>query len=306
MEGTRKQRTRSSTKVNVDYLNVAPHDHIVEDNTLSAEEDEIVPLLDQHMDAGNLDAGNLDAGNMDAESREPAPNQSAQMIADLDNSEGSDEEDSDDLSDMHEIEWPCSTVMCIADAVDAKLVAYFKKYLDKPGNEERIFQPSMMTVPNEIEDDEEEYMSNGDQVVDTEYRKCSIAKDTNTMSKLFNMLDDAIDAAVDKFVDKYQFFNIVSTKEDYTLLKFDKDDFFAEHIECTGLNDDNEGASRRLCAYVLLESPDEGGEFEFLYQGCKVKPPPGSIIVFPACPLHPLKISGIQQGRLMFVTNYIL
>lgn len=228
-------------------------------------------------------------------------------LDDLDDLEDSDVEDSDGLSDMDDdVEWPCSTVMCMSDAVDAKLIAYFKKYLDKPGNSGRIFQPSMMAVPNDNEDEEDEDLSNGEQVVDTEYRKCSVAKDTNTLNKLFNMLDDAVDSAVDKFVEKYQFFSIVSTKEDYTLLKFEEEDFYAEHIECTGLNDDSDGASRRLCVYVVLEAPDEGGDFEFLYQGCNISAAPGSIIVFPACPLHPMKISGVEKGRLMFVTNYIL
>ena len=228
-------------------------------------------------------------------------------LDDLDDLEESDVDDSDGLSDMDDdVEWPCSTVMCMSDAVDAKLIAYFKKYLDKPGNSGRIFQPSMMAVPTENEDEEDEDLSTGEQVVDTEYRKCAIAKDTNTLNKLFNMLDDAVDSAVDKFVEKYQFFSIVSTKEDYTLLKFEEEDFYAEHIECTGLNDDSDGASRRLCVYVVLETPEQGGEFEFLYQGCNISAAPGSIIVFPACPLHPMKISGVEQGRLMFVTNYIL
>jgi hypothetical protein len=228
-------------------------------------------------------------------------------LDDLDDLEDSDVEDSDGLSDIDDdVEWPCSTVMCMSDVVDAKLVAYFKKYLDKPGNSGRIFQPSMMSVTNDNEDDEDEDLSNGEQVVDTEYRKCSVAKDTNTLNKLLSMLDDVVDSAVDKFVEKYQFFSIVSTKEDYTLLKFEKEDFYAEHIECTGLNDDSDGASRRLCVYVILEASEQGGEFEFLYQGCNISATPGSIIVFPACPLHPMKISGVEKGRLMTVTNYIL
>lgn len=239
---------------------------------------------------------------------EDAPHVSQRTaLDDLDDLEDSDMEDSDELSDMDDdIEWPCSTVMCMPGAVDAKLIAYFKKYLDKAGNSGRIFQPSMMSVPVENEQEEDDVLSTGEQVVDTDYRKCFIAKDTNTLTKLFNMLDDAVDSAVDKFVEKYQFFSIVSTKEDYTLLNFQEDDFYAEHIECTGLNDDSDGASRRLCVYVVIEAPEQGGEFEFLYQGCNVSAVPGSIIVFPACPLHPLKINAINQGRLMFVTNYIL
>ena len=225
-------------------------------------------------------------------------------LEDLDDLEDSDEEDSDGLSDMDDdVEWPCSTVMCMSDAVDVKLIAYFKKYLDKPGNSGRIFQPSMMAVPNENEDEEDEDMSSGEQVVDTEHRKCAIAKDTNTLNKLFNMLDTR------RFCSRQvcrEVSFLARIRRKTTLLKFEEEDFYAEHIECTGLNDDSDGASRRLCVYVVLDAPEQGGEFEFLYQGCNISAAPGSIIVFPACPLHPMKISAVEQGRLMFVTNYIL
>ena len=232
----------------------------------------------------------------------------------LDDIDESGEEESEGLSDMDDdVTWPCSTVMCWADAVDSKLVSYFNKYLEKPGNADRIFQPSMTAALDEDSEGGEEGGEDlpsvdGEQVVDEEYRKCSVAKDTNTLNKLFNMLDDAVDAAVDKFVEKYQFFNIVSTKEDYTLLKFTEGDFFAEHIECTGLNEDGDGASRKLCVYVVLDTPGEGdgGEIQFSYQGCSVHVSPGSIVVFPACPLHPTKISVVETGRLMLVTNYVL
>lgn len=293
--GAPKKKTRSVKIVEPPSVNESPGDSQVEQ-------------VEQDSTTGPVTEPVAEPVTEPVTATEDAPHASQRpTLDDLDDLEESDVEDSDGLSDIDDdVEWPCSTVMCMSDAVDAKLIAYFKKYLDKPGNSGRIFQPSMMAVPNENEDEEDEDLSNGEQVVDTEHRKCSVAKDTNTLNKLFNMLDDAVDSAVDKFVEKYEFFSIVSTKEDYTLLKFEEEDFYAEHIECTGLNDDSDGASRRLCVYVVLEAPEEGGDFEFLYQGCNISASPGSIIVFPACPLHPMKISGVEQGRLIFVTNYIL
>ena len=219
---------------------------------------------------------------------------------------GDSDASSDDLSIEGETaEWPASTVMVVPNAIDEKLIAYFKKYVDKPGNKSRIFQASMTSVGN-ADTDDEDIVGNDEQIVDNEYRKCSVAKDTNTLNKLFNMLDDTVDSCVDRFVDKYHFFSLVSTKEEYTLLSFEESDFFAEHVEYTGVGNDSDGASRKLCVYVIIDSPEEGGQFEFLYQGCNVKTSPGSIIVFPACALHPLKVSGVQNGRLMYITNYIL
>ena len=170
-----------------------------------------------------------------------------------------------------------------------------------------IFRPSTRLVDSLAEDAEDsgdELGSNAEEVIDNEMRKCSIAKDTNTLQKLYTKLEETVDSAADRFIDKYQFFSLASTKEDYTLLKFDPGDFHHEHVECTALTDD--GSSRRLAVYMILEAPEKGGVIEFSYQGVKVKPEAGSIFVFPACPLHPVQISKVQRGSLLMIVNYIL
>lgn len=218
--------------------------------------------------------------------------------------EANDEDDvSTDFEEDDDIEWPASTVMYVPKFVDEKLIAYFQKYITKESNKDRIFKPSMTVAMNDTENDDPEEL---EESVDETFRKCKVARDTHTLQKLYNMMGDDIDTAADKFIEKFNFFNIVSTKEDYTMLRFEPGDFYKEHIECSGLNDDTDGSSRKICVYLILEAPQKGGIFEFSYQGTKIRPETGSMLMFPSCPLHPLRITKIQRGNLMYITNFLL
>ena len=197
--------------------------------------------------------------------------------------------------------------MMTPSVIDEKLSDYFKKYLSKPSNEGRIFRPSMTVVEKETLDDSGDELGSDDkEVVDTEFRKCQVARDTSTLQKLYTKLEETVDAAADRFIEKYQYFSLASTKEDYTLQKFEAGDFHREHVECTGLNDKSDGSSRRLAVYMILQAPEKGGVFNFAYQGVKIRPEEGSLIVFPSCPLHPVEITRVQKGNLLMIVNYIL
>ena len=215
------------------------------------------------------------------------------------------EEESTDFEEDDETEWPASTVMYMPGVIDEKLIAYFHKYISKESNKGRIFKPSMTLLIDE-EDIDNTDIEESEEIVDETFRKCKVAKDTQTLQKLYNMMEDSIDQATDKFIEKFNFFSIVSTKEEFSMLKFEPGDFYKEHIECSSLNDDSDGSSRRICVYIILEAPEKGGVFEFSYQGAKIKPEVGSILMFPSCPLHPLRITKVQSGNLMYVNNFLL
>ena len=216
-----------------------------------------------------------------------------------------EEGESTDFEEDDDTEWPASTVMYMPGVIDEKLVAYFQKYISKDSNKGRIFKPSM-TLLIDDEDIDNTDLDEAEEIVDETFRKCNLAKDTQTLQKLYNMMEDNIDHATDKFIEKFNFFSIVSTKEEFSMLRFEPGGFYKEHIECSSLNDDSDGSSRRICVYMILEAPERGGVFEFSYQGTKIKPEVGSIIMFPSCPLHPLRITKVQSGNLMYVNNFLL
>ena len=63
--------------------------------------------------------------------------------------------------------------------------------------------------------------------------------------------------------------------------------------------------SSRVMAYTLyLNSVEEGGETEFLYQGVKIKPEPGKLAIFPAYYTHPHRGNPIYKGLKYIVSGW--
>ncbi len=63
--------------------------------------------------------------------------------------------------------------------------------------------------------------------------------------------------------------------------------------------------SSRVMAYTLyLNSVEEGGETEFLYQGVKIKPEPGKLAIFPAYYTHPHRGNPIYKGIKYIVSGW--
>ena len=212
-------------------------------------------------------------------------------------------DDEDELDDLEGINctWPCSTILHGKGVIDEAFVQVMTRYFAKRGS--TLWQPSSTNAyENNSEPDDEEEMS------DTQFRKCMVAKDTSTLKRLYTMIDGAVEDVIESFLEKYQYFSIVSTKDDYTILKFKQDDFYAEHIEVSGLDDDCDGAARRLCIMVFLDDPPtEGGQLHFPYQDLFITPQKGDVIVFPACPLHPNRITPVTgEGCLTYAFNYLM
>ena len=76
--------------------------------------------------------------------------------------------------------------------------------------------------------------------------------------------------------------------------------YHAWHCECADLC-----TSSRVMAYTLyLNSVEEGGETEFLYQGVKIKPEPGKLAIFPAYYTHPHRGNPIYKGIKYIVSGW--
>ena len=76
--------------------------------------------------------------------------------------------------------------------------------------------------------------------------------------------------------------------------------YHAWHCECADLC-----TRSRVMAYTLyLNSVEEGGETEFLYQGVKIKPEPGKLVFFPAYYTHPHRGNPIYKGVKYIVSGW--
>lgn len=209
-------------------------------------------------------------------------------LSNADTNEGDDDDDDDDGTDEDDDDdrWPCSTVLVSEcdETIGEAYVKCFCKYVDKPEHRERLFK--------RVEDETAEMSV--------------LTRRSKTLQALFSALLPSIDTAMEAFMDKYSYFSFVSTRDDFSLIELTEGDVYGEHIEClpsataTSVDSVSEPTPHRLCVYVIIDAPTQGGEIEFLYQGARIPPEPGMILVFPACPLHPLRIAPVIEGRLLF------
>jgi hypothetical protein len=72
------------------------------------------------------------------------------------------------------------------------------------------------------------------------------------------------------------------------------------HSESVGIS-----TGSRLLAYTLyLNNVDEGGETEYLYQGLKIKPEQGKVVIWPAGFTHPHRGNPIYKGFKYIITGW--
>jgi hypothetical protein len=76
--------------------------------------------------------------------------------------------------------------------------------------------------------------------------------------------------------------------------------YHAWHAEAADI-----GSSSRVMNYMLyLNDVEEGGETEFLYQGVKLKPTAGSLVIFPTSYMYPHRGNPIYKGEKYIITGW--
>eukprot|EP00965_Chrysotila_dentata_P052809 1752109-Pleurochrysis_carterae.AAC.2 len=196
-----------------------------------------------------------------------------------------DDEGEGEDADAHEKEWLSSTVYCtsIDDVVTEEYTKAFLKYIDRPVNRKRVLR----------------------EVRDSAIHLNAMKKQTKTLTDLLDLLDTCIDDVLESYITRYRFFDVVKTKDDYSLYEIEKGGQYTDHIECTPLETEEEEEAteqtpHRMCIYVVIDAPKEGGELSFMYQGISIRPEVGMVIAFPACPLHPVRVERVKKGRLVY------
>ena len=67
----------------------------------------------------------------------------------------------------------------------------------------------------------------------------------------------------------------------------------------------NIGSSVRVVNYMLyLNDVEEGGETEFLYQGVKIKPEAGKLVIFPTNYMYPHRGNPIYKDKKYIITGW--
>jgi predicted 2-oxoglutarate/Fe(II)-dependent dioxygenase YbiX len=117
----------------------------------------------------------------------------------------------------------------------------------------------------------------------------SISKNHNTRHKLDAALFAASGKAIAAYVDKFKFCRI-SQDSGYDLLKYECNEFFAEHVDI--INQNNRVVS---CSFAL-NADFEGGEFAFFGRSIKYSVPKGAALLFPSTFAYPHEIMPVTRG----------
>lgn len=117
-------------------------------------------------------------------------------------------------------------------------------------------------------------------------------------------LNESFRQAYLKYVEVYPLLGSVNkiTLEAFTLLRYDQNtDYYDWHVD--GL--DPGIRSRFLSQVGYLNDVEEGGETEFLFQGRKVQPRRGAVVVFPSGWTHQHRALPPTSGKKYAVTNFL-
>lgn len=106
-----------------------------------------------------------------------------------------------------------------------------------------------------------------------------------------------------KYVEKYQILKTVdqhSPKGMSVQCTKPHEGYHQWHAEIGNLS-----SSARVINYMLyLNDIDEGGETEFLYQGIKIKPEYGKVVIFPCSFTHPHRGNPIYKNEKFIITGW--
>jgi hypothetical protein len=153
-------------------------------------------------------------------------------------------------------------------------------------------------IINEYKDFEWASANTSDNLVKTDIRKCSIIGISlpNSISKnseVRKYIDTEIFSGASNVIKKYtqEFPHLeIDTDTGYDLLKYDKGDFYVEHIDYF------KSTPRIVSLSFILNDNYEGGEFCFFGRKLKMQLKKGSAILFPSNFMYPHEILPVQNG----------
>lgn len=110
--------------------------------------------------------------------------------------------------------------------------------------------------------------------------------------------------ALKEFQQLYPYFGEISRFQDmgYNLQRYQQGEYYHWHVD----GDSPELAPRQLVALWYLNNVTESeGETEFLYQGVKVTPQEGKLVLFPPFWTHEHRACTIQKGVKYIATTWL-
>jgi len=149
-----------------------------------------------------------------------------------------------------------------------------------------------------------------DGVVNFDIRNCNvipisedsvISNNYNFRKEIDNLVYESISLAKNQYMQKYKFLN-VSEDTGYNLLRYNENQFYAQHID----SDYGNAPNRVISCSIQLNDDYEGGEFAFFNREMLIRSKKGSIIMFPSNFMYPHEIMPVLKGTRYSITTWLL
>lgn len=131
-----------------------------------------------------------------------------------------------------------------------------------------------------------------------------MGKNLSVRNKLIAELDEAMFFAIQRYHQKipsmHKTLSGYNGRSGYDLLQYNPGDFYREHT------DFGSGQHRVLSLSFCLNDDYEGGEFGFFSGTHKIKPPKGSILIFPSNFMYPHEIFPVLKGNRYSIITWLI
>lgn len=142
----------------------------------------------------------------------------------------------------------------------------------------------------------DEGMRNNDALVVSENR-----------TPILRPLERALGLAINAAAYTYQTQNRwVDVRHDtgYLMLRYQPGQYFKPHVDSA--RKDMLLAMRRLTVVVFLNEVEEGGELHFVRDHVKIKPEPGTLVIFPSGVTHPHESVEVAKGTKYAIVTWLV
>jgi hypothetical protein len=128
-----------------------------------------------------------------------------------------------------------------------------------------------------------------------------VSEEEKESALILSTIDDIFNMCVEDY-SKHVDMDLGYLPNEITIRKYNPGGQMGPHIDC----EDNDDESRLTASMVLYLNDDfEGGEVEFPQQGIRLKPEPGSLLIFPSTKPYYHASSTIISGNKYMCPNFM-
>jgi Rps23 Pro-64 3,4-dihydroxylase Tpa1-like proline 4-hydroxylase len=150
---------------------------------------------------------------------------------------------------------------------------------------------------NTVWENSDVYNERGERISLSDHRRCYLV--LVQKKEVDDLIYKAFSSALTEYKKQYSLQPIVERDTGYTLLKYNKGDFYKLHVDGAAYT-----SSRKISGLLYLNDDYDGGELFFPRQNYKYKPKTGSVLMFPSIYTHPHESLEILNGTKYAVVTW--